>query len=303
MKTLAPLAIFVYNRPQVMDKMLKAINENFLSKYTEAFIFSDGPKNKEDEIKVKEVRKILFDFSNNNNFKDVQIIESEKNKGLANSIIKGVSDLINQYDRIIVLEDDLVTSKSFLTFMNDCLEFYEGNDRVWSIGGVSYDLPSLQNYTQDVYACWRGQSWGWGTWKDRWNRVDWDVTDYAFFMRSLKRKWMFQRGGQDMIQSLKMQMKGRIDSWAIRWCYQESKENMITILPKKSLIQNIGWGDEGTHCDIDRFHIKIDVQEYKYKLENVEINRRLMKEFRTYYSKPFYQRLLDFLYLKFVKKI
>ena len=303
MRTLAPLAIFVYNRPQVMDKMLKAINVNYLSKYTEAFIFSDGPKNKEDEIKVKEVRKILFDFSNNNNFKDVQIIESEKNKGLANSIIKGVSDLINQYDRIIVLEDDLVTSKSFLTFMNDCLEFYEGNDRVWSIGGVSYDLPSLQNYTQDVYACWRGQSWGWGTWKDRWNRVDWKVTDYAYFLRSLKRKWMFQRGGQDMIQSLKMQMNGKIDSWAIRWCYQESKENMITILPKKSLIQNIGWGDESTHCDIDRFHIKVEVEEYKYKLENVEINRRLMKEFIAYYSKPFYQRLLDFLYLKFVKKI
>ena len=303
MRTLAPLAIFVYNRPQVMDKMLKAINVNYLSKYTEAFIFSDGPKNKEDEIKVKEVRKILFDFSNNNNFKDVQIIESEKNKGLANSIIKGVSDLINQCDRIIVLEDDLVTSKSFLTFMNDCLEFYEGNDRVWSIGGVSYDLPSLQNYTQDVYACWRGQSWGWGTWKDRWNRVDWKVTDYAYFLRSLKRKWMFQRGGQDMIQSLKMQMNGKIDSWAIRWCYQESKENMITILPKKSLIQNIGWGDESTHCDIDRFHIKVEVEEYKYKLENVEINRRLMKEFIAYYSKPFYQRLLDFLYLKFVKKI
>ena len=78
---------------------------------------------------------------------------------------------------------------------------------------------------------------------------------------------------------------------------------MITILPKKSLIQNIGWGDESTHCDIDRFHIKVEVEEYKYKLENVEINRRLMKEFIAYYSKPFYQRLLDFLYLKFVKKI
>lgn len=299
---LAPLAIFVYNRSHVMDKMLNAINENYLCEQTEVFIFSDGAKNEEDEEKVKQVRARLDVFSKINNFKNVEIIASEKNKGLANSIIQGVTTLINKYGKVIVLEDDLITSKSFLKFMNDCLCFYEFNEKVWSIGGVSYNLPGLQEYKQDIYACWRGQSWGWGTWKDRWDKVDWNISDYAAFMKNRKRKKMFQRGGQDMVESLRMQMTGKIDSWAIRWCYQESKENMITILPKKSLIQNIGWGEESTHCDVDRFHIKVDVQEYEYKLEDVVINNRLMKEFRVYYSKPIYQRILDYLYIKLKEK-
>lgn len=304
MKELAPLIIFVYNRAELTEKMLDAINRNELAQDTELYIFSDGPKNVDDEKKVNEVRKIVARFEKNNNFKSIHIIQSEKNKGLANSIISGVTQIIRQYGKVIVLEDDLVTATNFLTFMNECLVFYKNNHKIWSIGGTSYFLPSLKKYPHDVYTCYRGESWGWGSWIDRWEKVDWDIADYDEFIHDRKRKKMFRRGGQDMVDALKRQKEGKTDSWAIRWCYQQSKEDMLTILPSKSLVKNIGWGEEGTHCydKEDIFHTSVEGEGYIFKLEDVQIDNRLMKDFRSYYSRPFLQRIMDYIYLKFVVK-
>lgn len=298
MSALAPLVIFVYNRKDLTIQMLNKMNQNLLADETEMFIFSDGPRKDTDVEKVKDVRAFLWEFKKSNNFKSVEIIESEKNKGLANSIISGVTDIINKYGKVIVVEDDLLTSQYFLKFMNDCLDFYEKNEKIWSIGGTSLALPSLNEYPDDVYTCYRASSWGWATWKDRWSKVDWNVSDYKVFMKDRKRKRQFKLGGQDMVESLKRQMEGKTDSWAIRWCYQQSKERNFTILPKKSLVKNIGWGDEGTHCDVDRFHTSVDNEEFEYVLRDVEIDNKLMKEFRRYFSRPFINRVLDFIYLK-----
>ena len=296
----APLVIFVYNRAELAKKMLEAINNNQLAYQTEVFIFSDGPKEKEDIRKVELVRECIHSFKKKNNFKAVTIYEAEKNRGLANSIIAGVSKIIKTYGRVIVLEDDLLTASNFLNFMNECLEYYEKNERIWSIGGTTYRLNALKKYPHDVYACYRGESCGWATWIDRWELVDWNVSDFEELMRSWKKRRHFKRGGQDMVNALKMQMDGKTDSWAIRWCYQESKNNMITILPVKSLVKNIGWGETGTHThdDVGLFHTEIEGENYNYTLENVDINKSIMRDFRKYFYKPFIQRILDWLYLK-----
>lgn len=298
MRKLAPLVIFVYNRSSITQQMLEAINHNTLAPETEVFIYSDGPKNEDDLKKVLEVRKCIHDFAEISNFKTVKIVESDKNKGLANSIIGGVTEVIQRFERVIVLEDDLITAVNFLDFMNDCLDYYKNNKKIWSIGGTTYKMDALDRYPHDVYVCYRGESCGWATWIDRWSRVDWNVTDYEVFMKDKKRKKLFKRGGQDMVEALKKQMEGKTDSWAIRWCYQESKEDMLTVLPSKSLIKNIGWDGSGTHSDVDRFHTEIDSEKYEYKLMNVEINEMLMKDFRKYFSKPFMQRIMDYLYIK-----
>ncbi len=297
MKT-APLVIFVYNRLYQTQKMLEAINRNFLTEVTDVFIYSDGPKNDQDRKKVSDVRSYIHHFEKNNKFKSVIIKEAGENKGLANSIIDGASEVIKKYGKIIVLEDDLITAENFLQFMNDCLWFYEHNKKVWSIGGTSYELPSLKNYPYDVFACYRGESCGWGTWLDRWEKVDWTVSDYRLFLRDRKRKKMFRRGGQDMVEALKRQMEGKTDSWAIRWCYQESKENMFTIMPVVSLITNIGWDGSGTHSDVDHFHVKIGEKKFEYELCDVQIDERLMKDYRKYFSRPLINRVLDYVYLR-----
>ena len=302
MRENAPLVIFVYNRLNETRQMLTAINKNLLVEDTDVFIYADGGKNENDWECVHEVRKFVHDFTLRSRFKSTTIVESNKNKGLASSIITGVSEVIKTYGKVIVLEDDLITAKNFLQFMNDCLTFYEKNEKVWSICGSSYNLSSLSDYPYDVFACYRGGSWGWATWADRWEMVDWEVSDYKSFLKDRKRKRLFRRGGQDMVQALKRQMEGETDSWAIRWCYQESKENMFTIMPSVSLISNIGWGTRGTHCDVDRFHIKMGENDFQYELRDVEVDEKLMREFRKYYYRPLINRILDYFYLKFKRK-
>lgn len=303
MKKLAPLVIFTYNRLECTKLMLKAIARNVFAKDTEVYVFSDGPKNEKDEELVVAVRKYLYDFASYEYFKIFHIIESKNNNGLANSIINGVSEIIEKYKRIIVLEDDLITADIFLKFMNDSLDFYENNQEVWSIGGTCFDLPSLVEYPHDVYFCYRGESWGWATWYDRWVRVDWEVQDFQIFMKDAKKKRLFQRGGEDMVEALKQQMKGKTDSWAIRWCYQEFKEGMVTVLPVKSLVKNIGWGQEGTHCDIDIFHTELLKDEFDYMLENVAIDNNLMNDYRKYFKRPYLKRILDFIYSRVKGKL
>lgn len=299
---LAPLVIFVYNRIEVTKKMLQAINSNELASDTEVYIFSDGAKHEADIEKVNEVRRYIEYFVNNNDFKSVKVKCAESNKGLANSVISGVSEIIGKYQKVIVLEDDLITAPVFLKFMNECLDYYERNDKVWSIGGTCLNLPSLQNYPKDVYSCYRATSTGWGTWQNRWELVDWEVLDYTEFRKSRQRIKKFRRGGQDMPSELKRQLDGETDSWAIRWCYQQSKEDMITILPKTTLIENIGWNTGGVHSDVDRFHLKIVVPNFNYKLCNVEVEQNIMSEFRQFFYRSWIQRVMDKIYLN-VRKL
>lgn len=301
MKKIAPVVVFVYNRPILTKKMLEAIDENELASQTEMYIFCDGARNDSDREAVEKVRKLICEYVKKSAFKKVYVTEADKNQGLANSIIKGVTEVIEKYGEVIVLEDDLITAPCFLKFMNDCLKYYKEDKKIWSIGGTTYTLPSLEKYEPDVFVSYRGMSCGWATWKDRWDTVDWAVTDYEEFMKNRKRKKMFKRGGPDMVDMLKRQMNGEMDSWAIRWCYQQSKLDMLTVLPKKTLIENIGWDGSGTHCGTEnRFLTKID-GEFTYSLEKVDIDERLMKEYRAYYSRPLLNRMLDYVYLKMME--
>lgn len=300
---LAPVVIFVYNRERQTRQMLAALNENLLASETEAFVFCDGPKNDIDAEKVNAVRKCVKEFAKTSGFKKIQIIESERNKGLANSIINGVTQIIDQYGKVIVLEDDLVTAPVFLKFMNDCLNFYADNQKVWSIGGTTYDMDALKNYPKSVYACYRGESWGWATWIDRWKKVDWNVSDYDSFVRDKKKCREFQRGGEDILIMLKRQMRGEIDSWAIRWCYQEFKEDMVTILPVKSLIKNIGFDGSGTHSGTVEPELAVtDNDKFNYILENVEIDEKIMDNYRKYNQRSFATKVLDLFGIKIKRK-
>ena len=142
MKEIAPICLFTYNRLEETIQTVAALKNNFLANKSELFIFSDGAKNKNVEQKIKQVRKYLKTITG---FKNITIYESSKNKGLANSIIDGVTKIIETYGKIIVLEDDLVTSPNFLNFMNQALEFYHYNNRIYSVSGYTLNLPSLKN--------------------------------------------------------------------------------------------------------------------------------------------------------------
>ncbi|QRN85477.1 glycosyltransferase [Clostridia bacterium] len=296
---LAPVIIFVYNRPEHTKKTVEALANNFLAKETEVFIYSDSTKNDSNIELVNETRNYIDTLPNLNYFKNIKIIKAEKNKGLANSIIGGVSEIIDKFGKVIVVEDDLISSNDFLRYMNTALDFYKRNKSIWSISGFNIPIEIPNNYNHDVYLSYRACSWGWATWKDRWAKVDWDVSDYCGFKNDKKLREKMNRGGRDMANMLDAQMEGKIDSWAIRWCYSQSKLDMVTVYPVKSRIKNIGLDGTGTHSGTSsRYDFEVSQDNGICNFENVELNKLIVKRFQEHYMK-----LHDYYIFRFKKMV
>jgi len=303
MRKLSPIILFVYNRPWHTEQTVEALKKNELAGESDLFIFSDGPKVENDE-NVKKVREYIKTI---NGFNSVTIIEREKNLGLANSVIAGVTEIVNKFGKVIVLEDDLVTSKYFLKFMNEALDFFKDRNDVFSISGHSYP-PSIMkiphSYKHDIYLSYRFGSWGWATWKDRWNKVDWEIKDYEQFKKDNKMKADFNRGGSDMSDMLISQMEGKIDSWAIRFDYAHFKNYCYNIRPVKSLVHNIGFDGSGVHCEQKKDPCKDKVADMFPKIEMIELNDDVTNAFRVVFDFDKQQQIKTPKYsgLRFFKK-
>lgn len=281
---LAPVVMFTFNRLDHTKQTIEALKLNTLANDTELFIFSDGPRNEEEAKKVKLVREYIKSIDG---FKHIEIIESEKNKGLAKSVIQGVTEIINKYGKVIVLEDDLVTSKFFLEYMNEGLNLYEERNDIWSISGYGPNINIPSNYSDDVYMARRGSSWGWATWKNRWDLVDWDITEYKEFIKNRKEVNKFNEFGKDLSPMLEDQIKGRIDSWAIRWVFNQYKKDMWTIYPIKSLVKNIGNDLSGTHTTTTT-NFEVDLTKSMPTLKySIEENKEINNNFKIFYDKNF----------------
>ncbi|MBU5216408.1 glycosyltransferase [Bacillus albus] len=299
---LAPVIIFVYNRPEHTIQTIEALSKNELARESNIFIFSDAAKNEESVEKVKVVRDYIESVKEKKHFKSFTITKSEVNKGLAKSVIHGVSEIISKYGKVIVLEDDLITAPDFLTYMNDALDYYCNLEKVWSISGYNIPIAFPKDYKSEIYYSYRGCSWGWATWKNRWDQVDWDVKDYVEFKSSRRLKNRFNRGGRDMANMLDSQMEGIIDSWAIRWCYTQSKRNLLTVYPVKSRVKNIGLDGSGTHSGITaHYNVEIHKNFTKCSFDDPDLNQEILKNFQNHYGSSLQYYLIK--PKRFIKKL
>ncbi|KQT37214.1 MULTISPECIES: hypothetical protein [unclassified Methylophilus] len=238
----APIALFVYNRLLHTQNTIQALKANHLSSETDLIIFSDGPRSSEQSKKVDSVRNFIKSIDG---FKSIRIIERDRNYGLANSIIDGVTKVCNEFGKAIVLEDDIVTSTYFLTYMNDALNHYKNNEKVASIHGYIYPTQGLP----ETFFLRGADCWGWATWKEKWGLFN---SDGVQLLDGLKRQKLLKRFNFNdtypYSQMLKDQIDGKNDSWAIRWHASAFLNNMYTLYPGKSLVENIGNDGSGTHC-------------------------------------------------------
>lgn len=282
MSDLAPIAIFVYKREEHARTMLESLSACHKACESELFIYADGPKSSEDIEAVYKVRELIHETRWIQGFKNVTIIESNQNKGLANSVVAGVTDIINRFGKIIVIEDDLILSKQFLVFMNQALgAFEEDKDRVFAISGWTYPLPSLGRLSKDAWAYYRACSWGWATWKDRWDKVEFDPLKAGFAEKLSNQMWCkkFSRGGSDLPGMLQMQLEGKRDSWAIRWNATASDLDMITIYPTSSNVFNNGRDGSGTHCGkLAYTQLGFDEGKENYDFSEIVLDDKLVKE-------------------------
>jgi len=242
----APIALFVYNRPKHTRQTVKSLLDNAEAAQSSLYIFSDAFRDAKSRHAVAEVRSYIHSIAG---FKSVTIIERETNYGLARSIIEGVTQLCDEYGRVIVLEDDLVTSPHFLAFMNDALTRYEHEDRVMQIAG--YMFPVDLNIREDALFLPFISSWGWATWQRAWQHFDAEAKGYKKLSkdRDLIRK--FDLGGHyNYFKMLSAQQQGKADSWAIRWYLSIFLRNGLALYPRKTLVKNVGFDGSGVNCAV-----------------------------------------------------
>lgn len=241
---LAPILLFVYNRPEHVKRTLAALEQNILAKESELFIYSDAARSPQDEASVTEVRKIIrttLPF-----FKQVNIIERETNWGLARSIIDGVTTQINRYERVIVLEDDLIVAPYFLKFMNDALDTYQHEEKVGHIQAC--DFTQDASLPDTFLIKWTG-SWGWATWKRAWKYFNPDGKALLEELQRRKLTYTFDFNGKyGYTRMLRRQTEGKNNSWAIRWNASLFLNDILSLNVGKSLVQNEGFDGSGTNC-------------------------------------------------------
>jgi len=298
MQKLAPIALFVYNRPEHTRRTLASLQKNLLADESKLFIFADAAKTEADRDKVDEVRQII---SNVSGFKSVKITERKQNMGLANSIIDGVTHLVNEYGRIIVFEDDLLSSPYTLQFFNEALTYYQDEDKVMHIGAYMYNLKDKQ-LPQTFF--WRAAtSWGWATWDRAWKNFEPDVDVLlARFDKEKTRRFSIE-GTMNFWKQLLDFKAGKNNSWAIRWYASIFLKDGLTLNPSHSLIQNIGNDGSGTHSNNEQmYQVQLARKPVKQFPDTIEENKaayQSIKNFLKHRKGSLWQRALRFVKQKF----
>ena len=260
MQNLAPIALFVYNRPEHTRRTLNYLQKNLLADESRLFIFSDAPKTTDDKAKVEQVRHLIKEVSG---FKSVKIILRKENLGLANSIISGVTQLVNEYGKIIVFEDDLLSSPHTLQYFNEALTRYAAEEKVMHVGAYMYDLADKK--LPQTFFFRAATSWGWATWARAWKDFEEDVDVLLNQFDKQKTDRFSINGTMNFWKQLVGFKAGKNDSWAIRWYASIFLKGGLTLNPSTSLIQNIGNDGSGVHSNKeDMYQVRISKATVKH---------------------------------------
>ena len=249
MEHIIPLLLITFNRPEHTKQTIDALR---VQKPPLVYVFQDGPRanNNNDVERCLAVRKVIereIDWKC-----ELHTYFSEHNRGCRDAIIHAISSVLREYESVIIVEDDIITSPAFYTYMCKALDYYRNRPTVWSISGHSHSPAKFQvpkDYDYDVFASPRLFNWGWGTWRDRWERTDWSLSYYDEFMKHPYERYAFSRMGDDMISMLRDEKEGRSSAWDIQFTFAHFANNAVSIVPCVSYTYNIGQDGSGTHCN------------------------------------------------------
>ena len=278
--TYAPIALFTYCRADHTKVVVESLLKNKEAAESDLFIFSDGPKTEEKRKGVEENRTYIHAITG---FKSIHIIEREKNWGLANSLIAGITEVINQYGRIIVVEDDLILSPYFLQFMNEALEKYKDDDRV---GTISAYVPPVKGELPETFFLMYFQCWGWATWKRAWDLLETNPKPLLRRLRFKKRKFDVG-GGCGNYGNLYCQKVGLVDSWYVRFYASLFLKRKLSFYPGHSLTVNDGMDGTGTHCKNSPDAMAPDCYEYPIVIKDTPVRESIhaYQKFCNYFTK------------------
>lgn len=275
--------------------MLRSLINNQHFEESEVFVFADGPKENATEAdiaKIREVRKLFEQFSNKTN---VKLRFSEKNRGLTTSIVSGITEIINRYGKIIVIEDDLELSPGFLKYMNDALNLYENEDRVMHVGG--YMVPHNKNLPETFFL--RAPTiWGWGTWKRAWDKFE---IDAVVLLKNLEQKFgknfsyeLDVNGTYSYTKQLKDIASGKLDTWDIQWTASIYLYSGLCLHPNNSLSRNNGFDGSGVHCgNVELFSKQKIALNISIYAQPFYVNKKAIRAFSNHFRKNYHPKMKD----------
>lgn len=290
----APIAIFAFNRPDHLGVTLEALAANDLARDSHLTIFCDAPRGPKDAEGCRRVGEVAHGAAG---FASVTVVQRESNRGCADSVISGTTEMFARHERLIVIEDDILTSPLTLSYLNQALEKYERIPAVYSIAAWAPPQRMLrvpERYRFNAYFIRRFHCWGWASWRNRWTCNDWSVPGYVEYRVDAAMRAAHAEAGTDLPGMLDAQMAGRIDSWAIRAEYTRFRVGGLTLYPRVPLVRNIGMDGTGRHCGThDRYGD--DLRDAGAILDRpfpdvAYVDRKLSAAFRRVYSG---RRILD----------
>jgi len=291
MKNLAPIVLFTYNKLDTLKKTVQHLKKNKLARKSNIFIYSDFYKTNVDKIYVLKVRKYLREIQG---FKKKKIILRNKNYGLAKNIVNGVSEVMKNHSKAIILEDDILVSKYFLDYMNSSLNLYKKKKNIWNISGWNYKIKIKSEH--DVYFTRTMNCWGWATWKDRWKC-------YKKNPKQIVKKWSLSdikkfnfEGSYNFFSQIERNLSGQIDTWAIFWYAVIFKNKGLCVNPINTLVKNIGVGKFATNTKSSNNIFTSNINDHN--LLPKKFPNKILEN-----KKIFYSIKINFLKLKIKNKI
>jgi len=293
MQNFAPIALFVYNRPEHTRRTIKFLKQNLLAEQSRLFIFSDASKNESSQLLVDEVREIIKSVDG---FMEVQIIERKSNLGLADSIIDGVSRLLKEYGKVIVFEDDLVSSTYTLQYFNDALKRYQHEEKVMHIGAYMY--PLNDDSLPETFFYRAATSWGWATWDRAWMNFEPNIDQLISQFDTEKKHQFAIEGAMNFWKQIEEFKSGKNNSWAIRWYASIFLKGGLTLNPSQSLINNIGHDGTGIHSGLnDIYHVIINPRPIHSFPETIKEDQQAYQSIKVFLKNRkgnLWQRILRF---------
>ena len=298
MQNPAPIALFVYNRPDHTRRTISYLQKNLLADESRLYIFSDAAKTTADQVKVDEVREVI---SLALGFKSVKVIKRKENMGLANSIINGVTQLVNEYGKVIVFEDDLLSSPYTLQYFNEGLSRYQNEEQIMHIGAYMY--PLKQDNLPPAFFYRAATSWGWATWARAWKDFEPDIDILIAQFNSKKRNDFTIDGTMNFWKQMQDYKAGKNNSWAIRWYASIFLKGGLTLNPSHSLIHNIGHDGSGVHSndeDMYRVHIaQKPVVGFPLEIKESKVAYQAIRHFLKHRKGNIFKRLVRFVRQRF----
>ncbi|WP_251208680.1 phospholipase C/P1 nuclease family protein [Acetatifactor aquisgranensis] len=272
------LAFFVYKRPECTQRVIESIKKNNFEKL---YIFQDGLKDEKDREQWEEVSAMVRAIE----FADTEIHISDRNKGLANSIIEGMDYVFERHDTAIALEDDALLSEDYKDFMSACFSRYESDRKVMGISGGNH-VDVAEDYPYDVCYLYRMSSLGFGTWKDRWTGFDRDPRILTRILKDKEKNGMLELAG-DLVHYVTDSVQNRSDTWATYWALYQIDSGCYHIAPKRNLATDIGRRGNGTNSTTatHRYEVPLYTKKGEWKFpQDIYLDERITEDVRRLYS-------------------